>query len=156
MAQKLHGVHAVETLTVYVEQENLIKETEENCKQSNNEEATMTRKISTLPEQGSYPRGPHKERSGHLKEKHQFRKILQSAVFLIYVCWLPIVVRICFLNSQRKISLRNQAYNLISNKNRARFLEFNNCSFLLLLYIGACDPKAPRIASTTFCTDVPS
>ena len=68
MAQKLHGVHAVETLTVYVEQENLIKETEENCKQSNNEEPTMTRKISTLPEQGSYPRGPHKERNGHIKE----------------------------------------------------------------------------------------
>ena len=94
MAQKLHGVHAMEILTVYVGQENLIKETEENCKQGNNEEPTITRKISTLLEQGSYPRGPHKERSGHLKENRQFRKILQSAVFLDYVCWLPIVVRI--------------------------------------------------------------
>ena len=94
MAQKLHGVHAMETLTVYVGQENLIKETKENCKQGNNEEPTMTRKIITLPEQGSYPRGPHKERSRYLKESRQFRKILQSAVFLIYVCWLPILVRI--------------------------------------------------------------
>ena len=141
MAQKLHGVHAVETLTVYVGQENLIKETEENCKQSNNEEPTMTRKISTLPEQGSYPRSPHKERSEHIKENRQFRKILQSAVFLIYVCWLPIVVRICFLNSQRKISLRNQVYNLISNKNRTRFLELNNCSSLLLLVRITADSK---------------
>ena len=94
MARKLHGVYAMETLTVYVGRENLIKETEENCQQGNNEEPTMTRKISTLPEQGSYPRSPHKERRGHLKENRQFRKILQSAVFLVYVCWLPIVVRI--------------------------------------------------------------
>ena len=36
MAQKLHCVHAMETLTVYVGQENLIKEREENCKQGNN------------------------------------------------------------------------------------------------------------------------
>ena len=156
MAQKLHGVHAMETLTVYVGQENLIKDTEESCKQGNNEEPTMTKKISALPEQGSYPRGPHKEGSGHIKESRQSGKILHLAVFLIYVCWLPIVVRICFLNSQRKISLRNQAYNLISNKNQACFLEFNNCSFLLLLCIGACYPKAPRSASTTFCPDVPS
>ena len=156
MAQKLHGVHAMETLTVYEGQETLIKETEENCKQGNNEEPTMTRKIITLPERGSYPRGPHKEQSGHIKESRQFRKILQLALLLIYVCWLPIVVRICFLNSQHKISLRNQAYNLISDKNRACFLEFNNCSFLLSLYIGSCYPKALRSASTTFCTDVPS
>ena len=31
MAQKLHGVHALEHMTVYVGQENLIKETDENC-----------------------------------------------------------------------------------------------------------------------------
>ena len=86
MAQKLYGVHAVETLTVYVGQENLIKETEENCKQSNNEEPTMTRKISTLPEQGSYPRSPHKERGGHIKESRELRKILHLLLLAAYRC----------------------------------------------------------------------
>ena len=56
-------------------------------------------KISTLPgmAQGNHPRSPRKERiNSRIKESRQFMKILQSAVFLFYVSWLPIVVCIPF------------------------------------------------------------
>lgn len=72
---------------------------EENCKQGNDDVPTMTRKISTLPElvQENRPRSPSKERiNSRIRESRQFIKILQSAVFLFYVSWLPIVVCIPF------------------------------------------------------------
>ena len=79
--------------------DNRIKEMEENSKQGNDDVPTTTRKISTLPElaQENRPRSPHKERiNSRIKESRQFIKILQSAVFLFYVSWLPIVVCIPF------------------------------------------------------------
>ena len=72
--------------------DNRIKEMEENCKQGNDDVSTTTRKISTLPElvQENRPRNPRKEIiNSRIKESRQFIKILQSAVFLFYVSWLP-------------------------------------------------------------------
>ena len=90
-------LHAMETSTQG--KDNRIKEMEENCKQGNDDMPTTTRKISTLPElaQENHPRSPRKERiNSRIKESRQFIKILQSAVFLFYVSWLPIVVCIPF------------------------------------------------------------
>ena len=80
-------------------QDNRIKKMEERCKQGNDDVPTTTRKISTLPElsQENHPRSPRKETiNSRIKESRQFIKILQSAVFLFYVSWLPIVVCISF------------------------------------------------------------
>ena len=80
-------------------QDNRIKKMEESCKQGNDDVPTTTRKISTLPElsQENHPRSPRKETiNSRIKESRQFIKILQSAVFLFYVSWLPIVVCIPF------------------------------------------------------------
>ena len=80
-------------------QDNRIKEMEESCKQGNDDVPTTTRKISTLPElsQENHPRNTRKETiNSRIKESRQFIKILQSAVFLFYISWLPIVVCIPF------------------------------------------------------------
>ena len=85
-------LQAIETSTQG--KDNRIKEMEENCKQDNDDVPTTTRKISIFPEmaQENRPRSPRKERiSTRIKESHQFMKILQSAVFLFYFSWLPII-----------------------------------------------------------------
>jgi len=80
-------------------QDNRIKEMEENCKQGNDDVQTTTRKISTLPElaQENHPRSLRKAKiSTRIKDSRPFMMILQSAVSLFYVSWLPIVVWVPF------------------------------------------------------------
>ena len=72
---------------------------EENgtIKQGSDKVPTRTKEISTIPEleQDNRSRSPRKKRiSRHAMESRQFMKILQSAVLLFYVSWLPIIVRI--------------------------------------------------------------
>ena len=157
--------------------DNRIKKMEESCKQGNDDVPTTTRKISTLPElsQENHPRSPRKETiNSRIKESRQFIKILQSAVFLFYVSWLPIVVcmpflNFCFLNFQCKID--EKGFILTPLRNPGRHLHFliksiegclNDFKIFRFVvatvdkhYIGACHPKAPRRSSITFCTDVP-
>ena len=66
--------------------------------------------------QENHPRSPRKERiTSCIKESRQFMKILQSAVFLFYVSWLPIVVFQCIIDEKGFIltPLRNQADKFI-------------------------------------------
>ena len=111
-------------------QDNRIKEMEENCKQGNDNVPTTTRKISTLPElaQENHPTNPRKERiNSRIKESRQFIKILQSAVFLFYVSWLPIVVCTPFLISASLIftcKIDEKGFILTPLRNPGRQLHF--------------------------------
>lgn len=93
----------LQALELSVTRKTGITDVEENCttKRSSHEIPRSSREITTLPEedQSNRPRSPRKQRiSRHMKESRQFMKILGSAVFLFYVSWFPIIVRMTIID----------------------------------------------------------